>query len=394
MSEIQGNQLWNKSFIYAFASNFLMMFAFYLLIPTLPFYLNDFFQSDKTTIGIVMSIYIVAAVAIRPFSGYFIDTLDRKKLYIVAYVAFTCLFALYNLATALGWFVFLRILHGFTFGITTTAGNTLAIDVLPSNRRGEGIGYYGLSTNIAMALGPMAGLFLMNFFNFSFIFWFAFIAGTLGLGISFLIHAPHHKIVKHEPMSLDRFILVKAIPSGLNLLLIALSYGLIISFGAVFGKEINVSNTGIFYTLLASGIFIARFSSGKFLNSGKFKPIGIISISLLAISFALLAQTTHAWEYYTLAILIGLGFGMLTPAFQTMTVNMAPHNKRGTANSTFFTSLDLGVGGGMLLGGQISEIWNLNTAFAIVAVANLMGLILFSRYSIPLYNRNKAVDNH
>ena len=130
MSEIQGNQLWNKSFIYAFASNFLMMFAFYLLIPTLPFYLNDFFQSDKTTIGIVMSIYIVAAVAIRPFSGYFIDTLDRKKLYIVAYVAFTCLFALYNLATALGWFVFLRILHGFTFGITTTAGNTLAIDVL------------------------------------------------------------------------------------------------------------------------------------------------------------------------------------------------------------------------------------------------------------------------
>ena len=154
------------------------------------------------------------------------------------------------------------------------------------------------------------------------------------------------------------------------------------------------SNTGLFYTLLATGIFVARFSSGRFLNAGKFKPIGTISIILLTICFALLAQTTQAWEYYTLAVFIGLGFGMLTPAFQTMTVNMAPHSKRGTANSTFFTSLDLGVGGGMLLGGQISQSWNLNTAFAIVAAINLIGLFLFIRCSIPLYNKNKVVDNH
>lgn len=393
MTEKKDNHLWNKAFIFAFAANFLMMFAFYLLIPTLPFYLDSYFGADKTTIGFVMSIYIVAALAIRPFSGYFIDTMDRKKLYIFAYIAFTLLFATYTLTAALGVFIVLRILHGFTFGITTTAGNTIAIDVLPSHRRGEGIGYYGLSTNIAMALGPTAGLFLMDYFNFVYIFWAAFVAGTLGLLASFVIHAPHNKPTKHEPMSMDRFILVKAIPSGFNLLLISLSYGLIISFGAVFGKEISVENTGVFYTLMAAGIFIARFSSGKYLNAGKFKPIGIISISLLTISYAFLSQTTQAWEYYLLATVIGIGFGMLTPAFQTMTINMAPHNKRGTANSTFFTSLDLGVGGGMLLGGKISEIWDLNTAFAMVAVANLIGLFLFMRYTIPLYNKHKAAEN-
>ncbi len=394
MTEKQDGQLWNKPFIFAFAANFLMMFAFYLLIPTLPFYLDSYFKADKTTIGLVMSIYIVAALAIRPFSGYFIDTLDRKKLYIIAYIAFTILFATYTFTAALGVFIILRILHGFTFGITTTAGNTIAIDVLPSERRGEGIGYYGLSTNIAMALGPTAGLFLMDYFNFVYIFWAAFIAGAIGLLASLAIHAPHNKTTKHEPMSLDRFILVKAIPSGFNLLLIALSYGLIISFGAVFGKEISVGNTGLFYTLMAAGIFIARFSSGKYLNAGQFKPIGITSIALLTISYALLALTTRAWEYYTLATVIGLGFGMLTPAFQTMTINMAPHNKRGTANSTFFTSLDLGVGGGMLLGGKISEIWNLSTAFAIVAIINLLGLFLYWHYTIPLYKKHKAADNH
>lgn len=394
MTTNPGEQLWNKAFILAFASNFLMMFAFYLLIPTLPFYLTDYFMADKTTTGFVMSIYIVAALAIRPFSAYFIDTMDRKKLYIVAYIAFTLLFATYTSATALSLFIVLRILHGFTFGITTTAGNTLAIDVLPSNRRGEGIGYYGLSTNIAMALGPTAGLFLMDYFSFVVIFWAAFIAGILGLGASMLIDAPHHIATKHESMSLDRFILIKAIPLGINLLLISLSYGLIISFGAVFGKEIGVANTGIFYTLMAAGIFVARFSTGKYLNTGKFKPIGITSIILLCISYAILAQTTQAWEYYTLAIMIGIGFGMLTPAFQTMTVNMAPHNKRGTANSTFFTSLDLGVGGGMLLGGKISEIWNLNTAFGIVALVNLVGLLLYFKFTIPLYNNHKTNENH
>lgn len=383
--------LWNSAFILTFAANFMMMFAFYLLMPTLPFYLESNFGADKSMVGLVMSIYIIAALAIRPFSGYFIDTMDRKKLYIAAYIIFTLMFASYVMAATIMLFIVFRTIHGFAFGITTTAGNTLAIDVLPSERRGEGIGYFGLSSNVAMALGPTAGLLLMNLSSFEYIFWAAFATGIVGLGLTFLIKTHHKPVaIAKEPISLDRFILVKAIPLGLNLLMISLSYGLILSFGAVFGHEINIENTGLFYTLMAAGIFISRFSSGKFLNQGKFKPLGIISITILSISYFILYQSTTAVEYYSVAVVLGLGFGILTPSFQTMVINMAPHNKRGTANSTFFTTFDLGVGGGMYLGGLVSQIWNLKTAFVIVAIINSIALAIFIINTMPHYKKHVA----
>lgn len=391
MNQPTKETLWNRPFIFAFSANFLMMFAFYLLMPTLPFYLSDAFEVNKAAIGMIMSVYIVAALAIRPFSGYFIDTLDRKKLYLAAYLIFTILFAWYGLTATLSIFIIIRVLHGFTFGVTTTASSTIAIDVLPASRRGEGIGYYGLSSNIAMAMGPMAGLFLMETFSYGGIFWSAFASGSIGFVAATMIKTPLKEPVKSEPLSLDRFILIKAIPSGINLLMAAISYGLIISFGAVFGKEIGVEKTGIFYTLLAVGIFISRFSTGKYLNKGYFKQIGITSLIILTFAYSSLAFTTAGWQYFSLAVFIGVGFGMLTPAFQTMTVNMAPHNKRGTANSTFFTSFDLGVGGGMFFGGKISELWDLNTAFGIVAVINLLALIIFLRLTIPIYQKNTLI---
>ncbi len=386
--------LWNSAFTLAFAANFMMMFAFYLLMPTLPFYLQEFFHAGKSTVGFVMSVYILAALAIRPFSAYFIDTMDRKKLYIAAYIIFTLMFVSYVVAAAIALFVIFRIIHGFAFGITTMTGNTIAIDVLPSERRGEGIGYFGLSSNVAMALGPTAGLLLMNHLDFNYIFWFAFLFGIAGLLLAFLIKTEHKPTAPtKEPLSLDRFILVKAIPLGLNLLMISLSYGLILSFGAVFGHEIKVASTGMFYTIMAIGIFISRFASGRFLNKGLFRPIGIISIVIIATSYFILFQTTSDIEYFSTAFSLGIGFGMLTPAFQTMVINMAPHNRRGTANSTYFTSFDLGVGGGMYLGGKISEIWSLNTAFLIVAIINVIALIVFITSTMPHYRKSVAVNN-
>ncbi len=386
--------LWNSAFIFTFAANFLMMFAFYLLMPTLPFYLNGNFAADKSMVGLVMSVYIVAALAIRPFSAYFIDTMNRKKLYIAAYIIFTLMFASYAVTSTLLLFIIFRIIHGFAFGITTTTGNTIAIDVLPSERRGEGIGYFGLSSNVAMAMGPTVGLMLMNMMEFKYIFWWAFVTGMIGLLITIMIKTQHKPvIVQQEPISLDRFILVKAIPLGLNLLMISLSYGLIISFGAVFGHEINIERTGMFYTLLAAGIIISRFASGKYLNKGMFKPLGITSITILTIAYFILYQTTTATEYYIIAVVLGLGFGILTPSFQTMVINMAPHSKRGTANSTFFTSFDLGVGGGMYLGGLISQLWSLSTAFIIVAIINLAGLIVFITSTMPHYKKSEIVSN-
>ena len=134
------DKLVTKNYIEILAANFLLYFGFYLLMPVLPFYLAEVFNSEKGTIGIILSCYTMAALCIRPFSGYLLDTFARKPLYLLAYFLFTAAFGGYLLAGTLTLFTLIRIFHGFAFGTVTVAGNTVVIDIMPSSRRGEGLG--------------------------------------------------------------------------------------------------------------------------------------------------------------------------------------------------------------------------------------------------------------
>ena len=164
------DKLVTKNYIEILAANFLLYFGFYLLMPVLPFYLAEIFNSEKGTIGIILSCYTIAALCIRPFSGYLLDTFARKPLYLLAYFLFTAAFGGYLLAGTLTLFTLIRIFHGLAFGTVTVAGNTVVIDIMPSSRRGEGLGYYGMMNNTAMSIGPMVGLFLHNAYSFEVIF--------------------------------------------------------------------------------------------------------------------------------------------------------------------------------------------------------------------------------
>ena len=153
-------RLITPGYCFIIAANFLLYFGFYLLMPVFPFYLTEVFHTGSATMGIALSCYTLAALTIRPFSGYLLDTFARKPLYIFAYFIFTSIFAGYIVAGTLAVFIILRVVHGFAFGTVTVSGNTLVIDITPSSRRGEALGYYGLANNIAMSIGPMVGLFM------------------------------------------------------------------------------------------------------------------------------------------------------------------------------------------------------------------------------------------
>ena len=147
------DKLWTQSFISACSSNFLLFFAFYLLLPVLPLYLIEEFHTSKSYAGVILSCYTLTALLIRPFTGFILDIFIRKPIYILAYFLFILSFVGYPLATLVSLFLFLRIVHGFTFGLVTTAGNCLIVDIMPASRRGEGLVYFGVSNNLAMAIG-------------------------------------------------------------------------------------------------------------------------------------------------------------------------------------------------------------------------------------------------
>jgi len=183
-------KLITTNYCFVLAANFLLYFGFYLLMPVLPLYLTEFFHTDKGIIGLVLASYTVAALCIRPFSGFLLDTLARKPLYILAYFIFTSVFAGYIVAGSLSLFTILRVIHGLSFGTVTVAGNTIVIDISPASRRGSAIGYYGLANNLAMAIGPMTGLFLHDNYSFDIIFACALISCSLGFFLAMFIKTP------------------------------------------------------------------------------------------------------------------------------------------------------------------------------------------------------------
>ncbi|MGL4293366.1 MAG: MFS transporter [Bacteroidales bacterium] len=383
--------LWSKNFILAFISNLSLFFSFYLLVPILPFYVIDELGVAGAEAGIILALYTIAALLIRPFSGFLVDYFARKPLYLLCFLIFTVIFAGYIAATFTLLFIIMRILHGFTFGVGTVAGNTLAIDIMPSDRRGEGIGFFGMSTNIAMAIGPMVGLLLIEKYSFPFIFATSCGISCIGLlAICFIKTPAKPRIIQQEPLSLDRFILVNAFRPAWVFFAFAIGYGVITNYIGVYSKQINLgSSAGLFFTLQASGIILARFLSSRMLNRGELARVVYLGTGFLTIAFLLIICSSTFVPFLICALLMGIGYGYITPAFQTMFINLAEHNRRGTANSTYFTFWDFGIGVGIALGGYMIEHYDFTMLFGICWIAILTGTIYFIRYAAPHYLRYK-----
>lgn len=374
-------KLWNSNYIKVMAANFMLYFAFYILSPLLPLYLSEQFGATKDTIGIVLSGYTVAALIFRPFSGYIVDSFSRKKVLMVCFFVFFAFFAGYIAAGTLLMFAIVRTLHGAPFGAVTVANSTVAIDVLPTSRRNEGIGFYGLSNNLAMAIAPSIGMYIYKgTHNMSLLFWIALIVAFLGLLFATLVKLPTKEIVKSkEKLSLDRFFLTRAWLLGINIAFFGFCFGVLSNYLAIYSKEVLgiTAGTGTYFMLLSCGLVLSRLQGAKSLRAGKLVLNTAEGMLISLIGYILFASLHNPIGYYASAILIGLGNGHMYPGFLNMFINMAHHNERGTANSTILTSWDLGFGIGILLGGVIAEFSGYTATFWTVAIVNAIGVLLF-----------------
>lgn len=385
--------LWNANYNKVMTANFTLFFAFYLLTPLLPLYLSETFHATKDLIGIVLSGYTVTALLFRPFSGYVVDSFPRKKVLMVCFFLFFLLFGGYLAAGSFVFFALVRTLHGGPFGALTVANSTVAIDVLPSSRRSEGIGYYGLSNNLAMAIAPSIGVFIYKYtHNFDILFWMAFIIAGLGMLVDSTVKVPHREIIREKKkLSLDRFFLVRGWLLGANMVLFSFCYGVLSNYLAIYSKEILgiTGGTGTYFMLLATGLVVSRIQGSKALRNGKLTQNATQGIFLSCIGYILFVAVPTQVGYYLSALLIGLGNGHMFPAMQNMFINIASNNERGTANSTLLTSWDFGIGLGVVAGGVIAEHLGYTAAFATVAVLHVIGVLLFVFCSRDFYLRNK-----
>ena len=379
-------RLWNANYCRVMGANFALFFAFYLLTPLLPLYLVERFDATKDVVGMVLSGYTLTALLARPFSGFLVDTFPRKKVLMVCYFLFFIFFGGYLGATSLLLFTIVRTLHGAPFGALTVANSTVAIDVLPSSRRNEGIGYYGLSNNLAMAIAPSIAIYLYRLTdNFELLFWLALIIAGLGMAVDAGIKMP--KVASSQKQSpdkgsilrLDRFFLLRGWLLALNMVFFGFCFGVVSNYLAIYSKEVMgiTGGTGTWFLLVSLGLVASRLQGAKGLREGHLVSNATIGTIISSFAYSIFVIFPNAFGYYGSAILLGLGNGHLWPAFQNMMISMAHHNERGTANSTLLISWDIGIGLGVLAGGLISEVVSYSAAFWTVATAQIVGMVLF-----------------
>lgn len=389
--------LWNSQYKKVMLCNFLLFFAFYLLTPLLPIYLDEAFHADKDMIGLVLSGYVVATLVVRPFSGFVVDTFDRKTVLMLCFFFFFICFAGYLGAASLLMFAIVRTMHGIPFGSTTVANSTVAIDVLPSSRRSEGIGYYGLSNNLAMAIAPSAGIYIYHATNnFSLLFWLSLLLAFIGFLCSMSVKLPKREPVVGKPkMSLDHFFLTRGWLLAVNICFFGVCWGVMSNYVALYGQqELGITDgTGIFFMILSAGLFTSRLFGAKSLRQGKMTRNAAAGTLISLAGYSLFAFVAAPWSFYLSALLIGLGNGQMYPAFLNMFIKVARHDQRGTANSSILISWDLGMGFGILLGGVIAENAGFVSAFHFVALMQAIGVVVFLFRTRRFYELRRLDEN-
>lgn len=393
-------KLFTSSFVFACLGNFLLFLGFYMLLPVLPLYLIGTFNTPESEIGLVLAGYTVAALIIRPISGFVLDMFNRKPVYLLSYIFFVILFVGYPLAQSILLFGLLRIFHGIAFGIVTTAGNTLIVDIMPASRRGEGLGYFGISNNLAMAMGPMIGLMLHESFDsWNLIFYTAVASGLLGFIFAVNIKSPGKAKYISEPFLFDRFFLLKGWKSGLSLLLLAIPFGMTTTYLALYAEEVGATgNLGFFFSIMAAGLIVTRTFAGTLVDKGKVVQVIKSGILILIAAFFIFSLVGFYHEdigmlvqngFFGVALLMGMGYGMLFPAYNTLFIDLAPHNRRATASSTYLTSWDVGIGLGLVFGGNLGEYLGFTFAFFIAAILVILSYLMFVLFAAPHFQKNK-----
>ncbi|WP_342432795.1 MFS transporter [Neobacillus sp. FSL H8-0543] len=375
-------KLWTKDFISISLSNFFLFLTFYILLVTLPIYALEEFNSSASQAGLMTTVFLLSAIISRPLAGQWLERAGGKKVLLTALIIFSAASLLYFFPTSITGFLIIRLLHGIGFGMATTAAGAIVADLIPGKRRGEGMGYFVMSTNLAMVLGPFIGLTTIQQWGANTMFVLSVIVaiGALltGLSVKLTKQVQPEQLVIRSSFSFRSFFEESAVPIALVGSFLAIVYSALLSFVSVYANEIHLAEVAsLFFVVYAVVLLISRPFTGKWFD--QFGPNVIVfpSIILFSIGMFILSISNGAGSFLLSAALIGLGWGTLFPTFQTIAIQNAAPRKRGLATATFLSIYDIGIALGSFLVGLMVTKMDYSSLYFLSAFYVLIGAVLY-----------------
>ena len=372
MNSTKGEELWTTEFLGMSLSNFLIYITQYAMIAGLPIIIMTEYGGGDVEAGLAMTFFQIGTVAARPCAGILIDAVNKRRLMIVITVLFFLLMCSFAFAATLSTLYGLRLVHGVIFAVATTTAAALAALILPPARKGEGIGYFALSTNLAMVAGPMIGLLILEYFTPTVLFSALSVLAAISIAAGGAHRLPDEIILPaktQRTLSVSTFIERRALAPALIAGILFFAYGSVLTFIPLYTRSLGLSaETSLFYACYAGAILVTRPFVGRIFDRKGSDYTVYPGLVLFAAGMFLLGNI-EGLSGLIAAVLLGAGFGAVTPALQTLAVRSAPPARAGVATATYFWSLDISVGLAAAGLGVVAVTYGYAFTYSIVDVA-------------------------
>lgn len=378
IKERRKEKIWTKDFFLIVIANFFIFLGFQMTLPTIPLFVENLGGNDQL-IGYVVGIFTFSSLLLRPFAGNLLETKGRGFVYLIGLAIFVLSVGSFGFLISIALLFFMRVIQGVGWGFSTTASGTIATDLIPASRRGEGMGYFGLSGNLALAFGPSLGLILANPDILSFKSFFLICAGLGLVALLLSSRISYKKVEQKKETTRGKLDLYEkgALKPALLLFFITVTFGGIASFLPLFTAEKHIEGIQVYFLIYAIALMVTRTFAGQLYDRKGHQAVFIPGAILIFAAMVLLAWLPNSAVLFAAAALYGLGFGSVQPALQAWAIEKAPMNRRGMANATFFSFFDLGVGIGAMVFGQIGHLFGYSSIYKAAAISVFIAMVLY-----------------
>jgi MFS family permease len=383
--ELHREPLWTRSFLAITGCSFLLFLNLQMLLSSFPAFVKGELQGGDVAVSLVTSVFALSAIASRFMTAALMRKISRDKLLLAGLLLSVLTTAFYSIAESVPSLLVLRILYGIGFGMASTILPTLVSQIIPARRMGEGIGYFGLSTSLAMSIGPMIGINIMNNYGFG-----ALTAAGTAVVCFMVPILLAFKLIKWTAKP-DRQrgggsgVVARSggvnrslwFPAFLNVQL-SITYSGLLSFIVLYGEFAGLTQVGLFFLFNAATIVLVRPLSGKLFDRRGPVLVLIPAGSFVTASMLLLSYSHGLPMLVASALLYGLGFGAIQPTLQAWMLRCSTKERYGEANSMFYNSTDFGVAIGALLLGAVATATDYAVMYRFSAGIMVLFVLLFS----------------
>lgn len=376
-AEATSEKILTRDFILICVANFFFFLGFQMTLPTLPLFVKELGGSDQL-IGLIVGVFTFSALVLRPYAGKALDTKGRRFVYMFGIGIFILSIGTYAFVTSIVLLLLLRVVQGAGWGFSTTASGTIATDLIPPSRRGEGMGYYGMSGNVAMAIGPALGLTLVDKISFASLFLICAACGLTTLLLSSKIRYKKVEASPHQSTNIKfDFFEKTAIQPSILLMFITACFGGIASFLPLYAAEKSIDGIEFYFLVYAVSVLLARTFSGKLYDRKGHLYVFPPGAFLILLAMILLTWLPNTWMMLLAAMIYGIGFGSVQPALQAWAVSKAAMHRKGMANATFFSAFDLGIGIGAMTFGQLAYWFGYQSIYFASSISIFISILFY-----------------